>query len=132
MNPYEFKYKVDGQQFANFYASKLIQEERIHAVKHLLKSYLTYPKKDIKKFLSQPNTKQYEELLPFLVCGEPSIKTAEDLIVAALDILNSNYDLPEDYVDTMISIAKIEPFAEGEKVIVPFPFEVEIYDGKMQ
>lgn len=131
MNPYEFKYKVDGQQFASFYASNLIQEARIHAAKHLLKSYLTYSKKDIKKFLSQPNTKEYEELLPFLVCGNPDIKTAEDLIVTALDILDSEYDLPEDYVDTMVSVAKIEPFAEGEKVIVPFPLEVELYDGTM-
>lgn len=131
MNPYEFKYKVDGQQFASFYASNLVKEERIHAAKQLLNSYLTYSKKDIKKFLSQPNTKQYEELLPLLVQGEPSIETAEDLIVAALDVLNSEYDLPEDYVDTMVTIAKIEPFAEGEKVIVPFPLEVELYDGTM-
>lgn len=131
MNAYELKYTVDGQQFASFYASNLIQGARIHAVKHLLKSYLTYPKKDIEKILSKPNTKQYEELLPSLVCGEPSIRTAEDLIVAALDILNSEYDLPDDYVDTMVSEARIEPFVEDEKVKVPFPFEVDLYNGTM-
>ena len=107
MNICDFKGKINGKELSKWYASKLYDEAQIDAAEQLLSFYLEYTEEEINKILSDPNSEEYNRIIPYIVSGEPDLINARNLIEVALWVLRGEYDLPDPYIEGELSVAEI-------------------------
>lgn len=116
-NAYEINLKINDETFSHYYMSNLIRDYRIFQVQKALDLYLSNkPLEMIKQLIIDD-----DEEIPY--CFD-EINKREDLLEYARDMMNGEYDFPDDYIDTeLIDGTIITHMEDTEQNDILFPHD---------
>ena len=113
---YDVKLKIGKETFSGYVADNLIRDCQMYQVKKALWLYLnTKNQKELDKMLADNSIEK-----PVYFEDDPDMpETRYGLIQYAYDMLNGEYDFPEDYLDTELSVIPVTDFGPDDE---PFRF----------